>query len=231
MKNIAYIILFISTTALAQDIDLNMLIEETQLQPKLSNPDDFALFWWIPNEFWIGSFQQDPSIDQATLDEFINIVSPYTMFVAVHGKMNVLGTFSFESKDAIMKKSAYDRAYHGVTTEFKCKSASKSATAKYKCNDGTWVIDGGGKPLKCKETGDCNGSPNLGKYTYGNGLGEEKSGKEGETLKFGCAYGLHIQSWSKTKSKVPFICKNGEWVPPSGQEFKKENGLACGKYG
>ena len=121
MKNIAYIILFISTTALAQDIDLNMLIEETQLQPKLSNPDDFALFWWIPNEFWIGSFQQDPSIDQATLDEFINIVSPYTMFVAVHGKMNVLGTFSFESKDAIMKKfkifDSYNNSYYPLNND------------------------------------------------------------------------------------------------------------------
>ena len=119
MKKIVYIILFISTTVATQEIDLNMLIEETQLQPKLSNPDDFALFWWIPNEFWIGSFQQDPSIDQATLDEFINIVSPYTMFVAVHGKMNVLGTFSFESKDTIMKKfkifDSYNNSYYPLT--------------------------------------------------------------------------------------------------------------------
>ncbi len=116
MKKITWIILFLFSNVFTQNIDLDMLVEETQISAEVSNPGDFGLFWWIPNEFWIGSFQEDPSIDKATLDEFINIVSPYTIFVAAHAELNVLGTFTYKPKDEMMKKfkifDSYNNSYY-----------------------------------------------------------------------------------------------------------------------
>ena len=82
----------------------------------MPNPDDMAIFWWIPNEFWIGAFDNDPSMTKEEVNEFLKIVEPYTILVALHGEMNILGTILYKSKDEIFSKikifDSYNNSYY-----------------------------------------------------------------------------------------------------------------------
>jgi len=58
----------------------------------------------------------DPTITKEQMDEFINIVKPYTVLVVIDGRMNLIGSFSYKSKDEISKKikifDSYNNTYY-----------------------------------------------------------------------------------------------------------------------
>ncbi|MBI4824671.1 MAG: hypothetical protein HY805_10665 [Nitrospirae bacterium] len=83
---------FIAET-LAQETDINEILRETQKMSQ--SADDVTMVWWIPGEFWRLSLSADPSTTEAQIEEFINIVSPYTIVVVVDGKMGPLGGVTY----------------------------------------------------------------------------------------------------------------------------------------
>ena len=77
--------------SLAQDrkVDINALVQETQKMSDRSG--EMTLIWWIPEEFWQASFQQDPNMTAAQTEEFIKVLRPYMLIVAVDGNIGSFG--------------------------------------------------------------------------------------------------------------------------------------------
>ena len=98
---IAMIILGYSENSFAQDkkIDTNALIAETQRQSQ--SADKVSMIWWIPEEFWRASFEQNPSVNATQVEAFIKVLRPYIVIVALDGEMGPLGGITYKSKESI----------------------------------------------------------------------------------------------------------------------------------
>ncbi|MEW6200611.1 MAG: zinc ribbon domain-containing protein [bacterium] len=88
-------------TAANKNISLEELIKETQkMSPK---PNEMTMVWWIPEEFWQITFSQG-EISEEDVKELLAVVSPYTIFVVVEGKIGVIGNVTYSSEDEILNK-------------------------------------------------------------------------------------------------------------------------------
>ena len=94
----AFIICIWMSLVFAQDrrVDINALVEETQKMSK--ETDEMTLLWWIPEDFWQVSFAQDPNMTAAQAEEFIRVVRPYMIVVAVDGKIGSFGGVTYKSE-------------------------------------------------------------------------------------------------------------------------------------
>lgn len=70
-------------------IDVNALVSETQKTEQ--GKGQFALVWWIPEEFWQVSISQEVGATPDRVEELLKVVRPYTMVAAVGRKV---GAFS-----------------------------------------------------------------------------------------------------------------------------------------
>ena len=100
MKKIFYLIFIFINSIFA--IDFDKLISETQISD--TDGDGTKLIWWIPDAFWIASFENEPYMPQSEVDEFMNIVNPYTILLVLDGEINQFGGFSFEDRNKMMRK-------------------------------------------------------------------------------------------------------------------------------
>jgi hypothetical protein len=85
----------------AQDrrVNANALIQETQ---KMSlKPDEMSMVWWIPEEFWQVSFEQNPNIKAAQAELYINFLRPYMLIAVADSKVGSFGTFIYKSETFI----------------------------------------------------------------------------------------------------------------------------------
>jgi len=87
--------------AFAQDrkVDINFLIQETQKLEQL--PDEMTLIWWIPEDFWRVSFEQNPNITEAQTEEFLKVLRAYVVVVVVNGNIGSMGGVSYKSESTI----------------------------------------------------------------------------------------------------------------------------------
>src|SRR5210317_1760883 len=85
----------------AQDrkVDINALVQETQKMSDTSG--EMTLIWWIPEEFWRASFEQDPNMTAAQTEEFVKILRPYMLIVAVDGNIGTFGGVTYKSETTI----------------------------------------------------------------------------------------------------------------------------------
>ena len=85
----------------AQDrkVDINALVQETQKMSDRSG--EMTLIWWIPEEFWRASFEQDPNMTAAQTEEFIKVLRPYVLIVAVDGNIGSFGGVTYKSETTI----------------------------------------------------------------------------------------------------------------------------------
>ena len=85
----------------AQDrkVDINALVQETQKMSDRSG--EMTLIWWIPEEFWRASFEQDPNMTAAQTEEFIKVLRPYMLIVAVDGNIGTFGGVTYKSETTI----------------------------------------------------------------------------------------------------------------------------------
>lgn len=85
----------------AQDrkVDINALTQETQKMSQSAN--EMTLIWWIPEEFWRVSFEKDPNMTASQIEEFLKVLRPYMLIVAVDGKMGAFGGVSYKPKATI----------------------------------------------------------------------------------------------------------------------------------
>ena len=97
------VLLFLGSinSSFAQDIkvDINALIQETQKTSQ--SVEELTLIWWIPEEFWRASFEQNPNMTAAQIEEFVKVLRPYTMVVAVDGKIGSFGGVTYEPESTI----------------------------------------------------------------------------------------------------------------------------------
>lgn len=88
-----------TVAAQGQRVDLNALTNETQKM--LPDADRVTLVWWIPDEYWEEVSAQNPQLSKAQVAAFINILSPYTLFVVVDGKIGALGGVTYKSEETL----------------------------------------------------------------------------------------------------------------------------------
>lgn len=88
-------------SSFAQDVkvDINALIQETQKMSQ--SADKMNLIWWIPEDFWRVSLEQNPNISAAQIEEFIKLLHPYTVILAIDGKIGPFGGVTYESESTI----------------------------------------------------------------------------------------------------------------------------------
>jgi hypothetical protein len=82
----------------AQDrsVNANALIQETQKM--ILNPDEMTMVWWIPEEFWQVSFEQNPNIAKAEAELYMDYLRPYTLIVVAHGKVGSFGRIIYKTE-------------------------------------------------------------------------------------------------------------------------------------
>lgn len=92
------LILWVSNdTAIAQKskVELNALISETQRMSQTE--DQMLIIWWIPEEYWRVSFEQNPIWTGNQIEGFLKVLRPYTVIAAVDGKIGAFGGMTFKS--------------------------------------------------------------------------------------------------------------------------------------
>lgn len=82
-----------------QKVNLNKLTNE--LQKTTEDPDEMTLVWWIPEEFWMITFEQDLTVTQAEAEEIISVFRHYTVLAIVDGKIGTFGGVTYKSEEDI----------------------------------------------------------------------------------------------------------------------------------
>ncbi len=81
-------------------IDVQTLIHETQRMSQ--SPDELTLVWWVPEQFWRASFAKNAAqMPQAQIEDFLKVIRPYTMVVAVCGTGGPFGGMTYKSASEI----------------------------------------------------------------------------------------------------------------------------------
>lgn len=103
MKKSTFLLLFVFclTTHLVngQKTDYAKFVKETQ--KSISKPGSVGFVWWIPVEFWEITFKRQTAELTDQQQEMINVLSPYTIFAIVDGKMGPYGGVTYITKDSI----------------------------------------------------------------------------------------------------------------------------------
>ena len=80
-------------------VDINVLTQETQKMSQSAG--EMTLIWWIPEDFWRVSFEQDPNMTAAQTEAFIKVLRPYMVIVAVDGKIGSFGGITYKPESTI----------------------------------------------------------------------------------------------------------------------------------
>ena len=83
-------------------VDINALIHETQKM--VQKEGELSLVWWIPDDYWRVSFEQDRSMSKAQIEQFLAALRPYTLIGVVEGKIGPLGGVTYKPKAEIESK-------------------------------------------------------------------------------------------------------------------------------
>lgn len=101
VSGIAFLILCFLSPSFAQDkkVKISELIQETQ---KFDQSHEYmTVVWWVPEDFWRVSFEQNPKATQAQYEELIKVVKPYSVFAAIDGKIGNFGGVTFTPETSI----------------------------------------------------------------------------------------------------------------------------------
>jgi len=112
---VAFFIFLISGQSYGQEnINLEALVQETQKVSK--SQDELTMVWWIPEQFWHASMAQNPAINKAHIDQFLETIRPYTIIAVIDGHIGAFGGITYRSEEAVRtsvkindaKGSSYD---------------------------------------------------------------------------------------------------------------------------
>jgi hypothetical protein len=82
--------------AQSHKVDIEELLKETQKGSPGSN--EMTIVWWVPEQFWRASMAEDPGLTEAGITEFIEVLSPYTLFIVVDGRLGPVGGVTYTSE-------------------------------------------------------------------------------------------------------------------------------------
>ncbi|NIM51604.1 MAG: hypothetical protein GTN62_12315 [Gemmatimonadales bacterium] len=80
-------------------VDLQALVEETQQMSRRS--DAMTFVWWMPEEFWRASLAEDSTIPETAVEEFVEVLRPYIIVVAVDGRIGPFGGITYEPEATV----------------------------------------------------------------------------------------------------------------------------------
>ncbi len=87
--------------AMEMTVDMNALVQETQRSSR--ELDDVLLTWWLPEAMWTLFMTKSPNIPEQDKQLFLNSVRPYTVFLAVDGRIGKNGVPTFQDRNFLMK--------------------------------------------------------------------------------------------------------------------------------
>ena len=79
--------------------DMQSVVRDCQQMTQAQR--QMTLVWWIPPQFWRASFQANPKMTPAQINDFMKTVKPYTVFAVVKGSFGSFGGMTYESEDAL----------------------------------------------------------------------------------------------------------------------------------
>ncbi|MGK7886803.1 MAG: hypothetical protein AB4057_19525 [Crocosphaera sp.] len=79
-----------------EKINLSDLIDELVQQSPSANT--LTQVWWIPNQFWQASFSQNSTMSQEEINQFLEVMRPYTLIAVVDARLGPLGGPNFTSE-------------------------------------------------------------------------------------------------------------------------------------
>jgi hypothetical protein len=99
------VLCILAIPAHAEESSLDQLIQETQ---KLAQDDSngAVLVWWLPNEFWSRSAEQNREIRPQVRDQLLSVVSHYTILAVLDAKVSPLGSVKGASQEEITRSIA-----------------------------------------------------------------------------------------------------------------------------
>ena len=80
-------------------VNLNALTQETQKMSEEAG--EITLIWWIPEEYWRTSFEQDPNMTEAQIEEILKVLHPYLLISVVDGKVGAFGGVTYKPEATI----------------------------------------------------------------------------------------------------------------------------------
>jgi hypothetical protein len=86
---------YFSVHAQTHTVDVDKLTDE--LQKSSPGKDELTMVWWVPNDFWRVTLQQE-KVAASRIEEFLSVLRPYMIVVVADGKMNASGKASFRSE-------------------------------------------------------------------------------------------------------------------------------------
>jgi hypothetical protein len=102
---VVFIVVFLiwanMSSSFAQDrkIDIDALVYETQKMSQAAK--EMTLVWWIPEEFWRVSLEQDPNITADRTEEFLKVLRRYMIIVVIDGEVGVFGGITYKPRTTI----------------------------------------------------------------------------------------------------------------------------------
>ena len=106
MKNIhrikAIAFLFLFFYVMSANADLQSMVRETQKMGIEGN--SLEMVWWIPNEYWLESFKDNPAMNDAAIEEFIDVFNDYTIVAVIDGKIGLFGGVETKKYEEIVDK-------------------------------------------------------------------------------------------------------------------------------
>lgn len=100
---IAALLLCCRSVSGAAGDDYEMSLEEVikDCQKYSKQVDRMTLLWWIPEEFWRLAVSQDPTVTEEGIEEFLSVLRPYTIVVAVDGKIGAFGGLTYTPEEEL----------------------------------------------------------------------------------------------------------------------------------
>lgn len=92
-----------------EEVDTDYVVEETQILIKGAGESHMAMVWWIPYEFWIPTFRNDPMISTEEADQILEAMEGVSLLAVIQADISMFGAFSFFPQDEI--RSTLDAFY------------------------------------------------------------------------------------------------------------------------
>lgn len=77
------------------DIDIESMMADTTFVLTNMGENDFALAFWLPQEFWMSIFSQDPSVSTEDSRAIIDVIEGLSILAVAQADVSALGSFNF----------------------------------------------------------------------------------------------------------------------------------------
>ena len=84
--------------------DVPAMIHDTQRMSR--SPHHLMLVWWLPEQYWSATMQNDKAVNRAQVDQILRIIGPYTIVAVVDARIGALGGMTYQSEGDLRKETS-----------------------------------------------------------------------------------------------------------------------------